>query len=355
MSTTTNCCGGTGIDFLTDGPCRTCASSSPPQPPMPPMPPPPDDDQEQVVVKDTAFIDWGDFWQRDRRDAEWLHADVLARGRGHAIYASHKTGKSLLALHLAAEVATGDTGSVVVYLDWEMGEDDLYERLEEMGYGPHTDLSRLHYALLPALPPLDTGEGAQALCRLLDAVRGRWPDRHLLVVLDTTSRAVAGAENDADTFRAFYACTGIELKRRGATWVRLDHAGKDPTRGQRGSSSKGDDVDVVWRLSRTANGLALHRELARMSWVPDKVVYAIRSDPHLTFARVKRDWPAGTYDAVQVLDDLGLDADVPTRVAQDALKQAGHGARRNVVVAACAWRRERADGPGTTPGTTFDE
>jgi energy-coupling factor transporter ATP-binding protein EcfA2 len=43
---TTNCCGGTGIDFLTDGPCRTCASPPQPMASMPPMPPPPDGDQE---------------------------------------------------------------------------------------------------------------------------------------------------------------------------------------------------------------------------------------------------------------------------------------------------------------------
>jgi hypothetical protein len=33
----------------------------------------------------------------------------------------------------------------------------------ELGYGPDDDMSRLHYALLPSLPPLDTREGANAI------------------------------------------------------------------------------------------------------------------------------------------------------------------------------------------------
>ena len=69
------------------------------------------------------------------------------------------------------------------------------------------------------------------------------------------------------------------LKQRGATWVRLDHAGKDLDRGQRGSSAKGDDVDVVWRLDMTDNGVTFHREAARMSWVPPSVDFVQLDDP----------------------------------------------------------------------------
>jgi hypothetical protein len=36
----------------------------------------------------------------------------------------------------------------------------------------------------------------------------------------------------------------MELKRRGITWVSLDHAGKDATKRPARQSSKGDDVDV---------------------------------------------------------------------------------------------------------------
>lgn len=179
----------------------------------------------------SPFVDWGTFWTRDHSDPEWTFEDVLARGRGHALYALHKDGKSLFALYMTLRCASSKERLVVVYLDYEMGEDDLYERLGDMGAGPGTDLSRLKYVLLPTLPPLDTEAGAAALMELLDAVQGEWPEYHLVVIIDTISRAVVGEENSSDTFRAFYSHTGIQLKRRGCTWARLDHAGKDASRG----------------------------------------------------------------------------------------------------------------------------
>jgi hypothetical protein len=293
-----------------------------------------------------AFLDWSTFWDRDRLSEDWLVPDVLARGRAHALYASHKAGKSLLMLSLAATVATGPDPVVVVYLDYEMTEDDLAERLEDMGYGPDSDLSRLRYALLPTLPPLDTAEGAQTLSDLLDDVEAAHAGHHLLVVLDTTSRAVGGQENDADTFRSFYAHTGIALKRRGATWARLDHAGKDASRGQRGSSAKGDDVDVVWRLVRTDDGIKLRRDLARMSWVPEEVAFTITEEP-LTFRRAEGAWPDGTRETAALLDTLDVPIGASGRQAQQALKAGGQGRRAEVVRAAQRWRQAQPIHPAT--------
>ena len=296
----------------------------------------------------SVFIDWATFWDRDRSEAEWVYPDVLARGRGHAIYAIHKAGKSLLMLYLAAEIATNNEKCVVIYLDYEMTEADVFDRLDDMGYGPHSTLSRLRYALLPTLPPLDTAAGAVALMEMVDGVQAEWPDHHVVVVIDTVSRAVKGKENDADTFRDFYFHTGIRLKRRGVTWARLDHGGKTAEQGQRGSSSKGDDVDVVWKLGKTQNGVKLHRELARMSWVPEDVVLRLVPDP-LRYMRLAGDWPEGTSETATMLDVLdekrlaaGLVPLTTTRLAQKALKDIGEPTRRTVVCAAVRWRKEQA-------------
>ena len=110
-----------------------------------------------------GLIDWTTFWDRDQDGAEWVYPDVLARGRGHALYAARKDGKSLLMLFVAVQLATGDEPIIVNYLDYEMTLADVQDRLEDMGYGPAHDLSRFHYHLLPTLPPLDTSEGAQML------------------------------------------------------------------------------------------------------------------------------------------------------------------------------------------------
>ena len=86
-----------------------------------------------------------------------------------------KARKSLLMLYLASCLAVGrcpwterPTDPVVVaYLDLEMTEDDLLERVEDMGLAPD-QLGNLRYFLRPDLHRLDTPEGGKALLALLD-------------------------------------------------------------------------------------------------------------------------------------------------------------------------------------------
>src|SRR5581483_2927737 len=73
------------------------------------------------------FVRWDEFWQRDHRDADWLVTSILARRRAHAIYAGHKVGKSLLVLFLILDLLERDPNVAVIYLDYEMTEDDLFE------------------------------------------------------------------------------------------------------------------------------------------------------------------------------------------------------------------------------------
>lgn len=311
------------------------------------------------------FVDWTDFWLKDRSAPEWLFEDVLARGRGHSIYAKHGTGKSLFALWISMELVK--SGHVVIYADYEMGADDLFDRLSDMGHGPETDLQRLRYLLLPDLQPLNSAGGAQEFGAILDEVQAGWPDRHVVAVIDTIGRAVVGEENSNDTILGFYRHTGMELRRRGVTWVRLDHAGHEGTHA-RGGSAKGDDVDVVWQLSPTDNGIELHADKRRMSWVPEKVALSLVTDPVLRYVPVAQSWPTGTYEAAEALDRLGVPLGESSRSAQDLLKGAGKGRRKQVVLAALKYRQTLAKGPetpreppreppfvaemGTTPGTT---
>jgi hypothetical protein len=60
---------------------------------------------------------------------------------------------------------------------------------------------------------------------------------------------IDGIENDADTWLALYRHLIVPLKAAGRATVRLDHFGKDTTRGSRGSSAKTQDVDHVWELT----------------------------------------------------------------------------------------------------------
>lgn len=288
------------------------------------------------------FVDWAAFWQRDRSEADYLLDEVIVRGRGHAIYAPHKAGKSLFTLWACTQIIKNNQATVVIYLDYEMTEDDLQERLEDMGYGADSDLDRLRYWLLPTLPPLNSAHGSEELLAIVTAVAHEHPDHHIVVIIDTTSRAVSGEENDSGPYRDFYRLTGLRLKQMGVTWARLDHEGKDPTREQRGSSAKGDDIDVAWRVSPDDDGITLVRKLSRLSWVPERVKYHIAQDP-LRYVRVGESFPAGTKEVAELMDRHGIDVDLSGNAAQTALREAGCPRRRNLVQAAQKYRRQQLE------------
>lgn len=230
-------------------------------------------DQDNPDALLGLLINWPRFWAKDHDDQQWLCDPIIPAGRSLAIYAPGGTGKSLFTLWVAACLATGrpilnHTGPPihVLYLDYEMTEADLMERLENMGFGPDTDWSHLHYALLPAIAPLDDPAGAATIRALANLVNAE------LVIVDTFARAVAGDENEAQTVRDFYRLTGTALKAAGITMIRIDHAGKDITRGARGTSAKRDDVDIVWNLTALDAGVVqLKAEKRRVSWVPEQI------------------------------------------------------------------------------------
>lgn len=290
-------------------------------------------------------IDWHKFWANETSaEADFIIEPVLAAGRGTAIYSSAKTGKSLLMLDMVAAAVTGRSALGqparppirVVYLDLEMTEADLRERLSDLGYGPDDDLSGLAYFQATELPSLDRELGGIELADIAQEHRAD------LVVVDTMARVVVGPENDADTYRAFYRHTGSRLKALGIALARLDHEGKDSSRGQRGNSAKGDDVDVVYRLTADGNNLRLKRTHTRVPWIPPELAILRREEPYLGHVvATQESWPAGTAEVAALLDELEVPLDATVRMATTSLKTAKEGRRVAVVTAALKYRKTR--------------
>jgi hypothetical protein len=291
------------------------------------------------------LIDWPVFWEQDHTVAEWLAEPLIAEARAHAIFAPGGTGKSLLALWLCAAIATGtpifghpQKARRVLYLDYEMTADDLAERLEAMGYTPEHNLSNLRYALLPDLESLDSEKGGAQVARLAELCDAE------LVVFDTFGRAIAGEENDADTVRAFYRNTGILLKRAGRAFVRIDHAGKDLERGQRGSSAKNDDVDIVWQMTRSGSDLySLKTRKARMGWVPEKLELRLSDDPLRFEIAHAAPLPDGALALVGQLDALEVDPNLSSRKVRQFLSEQGIQASNAALRAAVKIRARHND------------
>jgi len=307
------------------------------------------------------LVDWKTFWNQDHIVEDWIAKPLIARARQTALFAGAKTGKSWLTLNVVAALATGKpilghppvAHVHVLYLDYEMVEADLYERLEQFGYTEEDDLSHLHYALIPSLPPLNTAEGASAIMRLCELTKAE------VVVIDTTGRAIEGEENSADSYREFARTTGLALKRAGIACVRTDHAGKDGGKkhGQRGSSAKNDDVDIVYRLDKKDDGLMLVRTHTRISWVPDKIDLIVEDIDDITTIRQRtratKGWTAQEIALAKHLDTLGIPKNAGVNEAQRIAKELGAKLGRKSVLSRAIQCRQLPTPDPLESGTTL--
>jgi hypothetical protein len=212
-------------------------------------------------------INWGAFLAEDIKPPEFFAGKLLGHDQHGAMVGAGKAGKSLFVLDMSYRIASGQTflgdrarkPQRVLYVDQENSRYDIQSRLRSFGAKP-SELDNLIYMSFPAFRPLDTPAGAMDL---IDEVDRHRPD---LVVLDTISRMIQGKENDSDPWRDMYRLFIVEMKRRRIASFRLDHFGKDATKGGRGSSAKDQDVDAVWELApveKGANLLSLTRTHTR--------------------------------------------------------------------------------------------
>lgn len=292
-------------------------------------------------------MDWHELFKRDRTaEVEWLCEPLLEAGRVTAVYGKAKAGKSLLVLDVTAGLASGRSvlgqrprpRTAVLYIDLENSEDDVWERLRDMDYGPDDLAGWLHYYSFPDLPALDSAAGGAALLKL-----ARLHDAQV-VVIDTTSRVVVGEEDSADTFRALYRHALMPLKREHRAVLRLDRSGKDATAGQRGSSAKNDAEDYVWFLTATPAGrIDLRRTHSRTRHGDDHLSLRRVTEPRLRHLRAG----AGVAEDVQRVVDLLNALEVPQDAGRDrakkALGEAGHRVGNDLLAVAVRTRKGLTD------------
>lgn len=251
-------------------------------------------DEQSAPVLDQYQIDWCSLEQDDTKD-EWIVEPILPARKLVALFSAPKVGKSLLLLEMAAAIATGrpvlgvtPEPRRVVYVDYENDpRADVRTRLVAMGYKLPELVDRLLFLSFPVLPGLDTKAGSDLL---LDYCIRHDADA---VVIDTVSRAVQGEENENDTWLRFYRHTGLALKQAGLACLRLDHTGKDPSKGMRGGSAKLSDVDAAWLMTAiTETTFRLTCEAQRMPIAEKLLVLRRQLAPHLHHAVEGGGWAA---------------------------------------------------------------
>jgi hypothetical protein len=230
----------------------------------------------------SGLVDWNDLYSHPPFVEEWLAYPVVPKGRLISLYGPAKVGKSLFVLELAASVATGrdflglpTIKSRVLYIDRENDPyRDVLERLKHMGFCAEELDGNLFYLSYPSMDDFDTQSGAKTILN--------WVDNHNVdfVIVDTISRFIQGKENENDTWREVYKLTGQELKKRGTTFLRIDHSGKDLSKGARGGSAKEQDADITWSLSKPKkNPFVLNADSNRMPIEVEELKLVLNHEP----------------------------------------------------------------------------
>ncbi len=201
---------------------------------------------------------------RPALDLRHLVRGLILAGSAVLIFGPSNSGKTFLATDLALHVAAG--------LPWHGRETEpggvLYVALEGGGgfrnrvsawLQDHAeiDAATLPFAAVTApLRLIEPGHPEALIATIRDTWPPDWPPV-ALVVIDTVSRALAGAdENDSAAMGALVAAIDAIRDAAGAAVLLVHHTGKDATRGARGHSLLRAAVDTEIEVSATGEDRA---------------------------------------------------------------------------------------------------
>ena len=217
--------------------------------------------QEKAQPKKSAYkcVNILELIEKDIPPREPLLDPVFTVQSLNMVYAFRGIGKTHFALSCAHAVASGGgvfgrwfapTPARVLYIDGEMPEVTLKERLKSIALGTDSDITDPDFLriLTPdeqeaAMPNLATREGQEAIEPFLDGVR-------LVVVDNLATLARTGKSNDEDSWIPVQGWL-LALRRRGISVLLVHHANKSGS--QRGTVAKEDILDTVIELKRPGN------------------------------------------------------------------------------------------------------
>lgn len=198
---------------------------------------------KEKVRKKIELIPWAKLKDEPVR---WLVKDILPANSFSALYGRPGSYKSFAAIYLAACIATGSEAfgkpckqGPVVYIAGEGGAGlkrrrDALVKKHQLGHDIPVYFIKAQLNLRSSLDDMTA---------LVEAVRALQIEPSLIVV-DTLARAYAGGEeNSAAEMGQFVAVIGAIMEQLSCGVLVIHHAGKDESRGMRGSSALLGAVD----------------------------------------------------------------------------------------------------------------
>lgn len=189
----------------------------------------------------------------NRAPPSWLIHDVLPRANLAVMYGESGSGKSFLALDLAAGLVRGvpwrehdTTKSKVVYIAAE-GAHGMRNRLDAYAQHKNIQITELHDLRIIADAP-----NFMLVDDVKDVIRSI--GKADLVVVDTWSNVLPGANENSgeDMGKALSHCNQIR-KWTGALVLLIHHSGKDAAKGARGWSGTRAACDCEIEITRIGN------------------------------------------------------------------------------------------------------
>lgn len=183
----------------------------------------------------------------------WIIKGVMPHGELAVLYGESGSGKSFMALDLAAAVALGlpwrghkvHQGKVV-YIAAE-GANGFRNRLRAYGHQHGINLADLPLHVIHAAPNMMEKADAIDVAKAVVKVVGK-PD---LIIIDTLAQTMPGGNENAgeDMGKALAHCRGLH-RATGALVLLVHHSGKDASKGARGWSGLRAAADVEMEVMR---------------------------------------------------------------------------------------------------------
>lgn len=219
----------------------------------------PQTNTEQVadaqIASERKLFDIVHFSDLREEPVQWLVRDLIPASGFVALFGRPGSYKSFVAMYIASQIASG--GSVfgrgvtkggVLYVAAE-GQGGIYKRTVALMQKYEIPQQAEFYFLRQPLNLRSSLADLDTLTASLEAKNVR-PS---LIILDTLARNFGnGEENSATDMGAFISVIGEMQRRIGCAVMVVHHAGKDDTKGMRGSSALLGAVDAELECVRTS-------------------------------------------------------------------------------------------------------
>jgi len=221
----------------------------------------PDGEVLEATDEPDVYPTYNLSYLRNMPPVKWLVDGLLTEHGFGVIYGEPGAGKSFLAIDIALSVAYGRSWhgnpvkqGAVLYIAGE-GVGGLGKRVKAWQQHVGIEADAPMY-VLPMAVHMTEQEDVEKLLRTIDSLGQQFT----LCIIDTVARSLLGDENSSSDMGMFVsACNAVQRHINGAV-VGVHHAGKDASRGMRGSTALLGAVDAALRVKKDEDSFTLQCE-----------------------------------------------------------------------------------------------